>query len=106
MVRQARKASGTRLFLRRDAAAAHDDEQHKKNGTMPVLPTLMGIRPSNGNGNGNGTQQHEPEPVGLLHFQGPQSKKLILPFDAFLEGGPGNVKKEGEGKEEEEFVLP
>lgn len=40
-----------------------------------------------------------PEEVCLLHFQGVQSKKLIMPFEAFLEEDAG-------GDPQKAFVLP
>ena len=104
VVRQAKRASGLRLFLR-------SDDKHS-DGT---LPTLMGIRPVDRSINSNSSSSssdytvavasaQEPEEVCMLHFQGPKSKQLIKPFNAFLEGGSGNVKKEEGGREE--FVLP
>lgn len=95
MVRQLKRASGVRLFLHRDGDGKKE------------APTLMGIRPSDTNSSSNDTAAREPEEVCMLHFQGPKSKQLIMPFDAFLEGGSGNVgRKEGEEGGEEEFVLP
>lgn len=88
VVRQAKRASGLRLFLR---------DYNSKQDVAP--PTLMGIRPA---ANGTATAA-EPEEVCLLHFQGPKSKELIVPFEAFMEGGSAG----GSGKKEEEFfVLP
>jgi len=117
VVRQARKASGVRFFLRRD------DEHHKAtDGTAAPVPTLMGIRPPGSNATNStstststsnqaalaeeaGAQGQE---VCLVHFQGPGSKKLILPFEAFLEENTTTTttKPEGKGDQEGTFVLP
>lgn len=101
VARQAKRASGLRLFLRPND---HDDGNNVKSQT--VMPTLMGIRPGGG-GNETGTVKEvdegtstAAEEVCMLHFQGPKSKELIVPFEAFLEGSAG--AKEGH----DEFVLP
>lgn len=96
-MRQAKRASGLRLFLRPNE---HDDGNNNQTG----MPTLMGIRPGGGDETATGTEMDEgpgtAEEVCMLHFQGPKSKELIVPFEAFLEGGTG-AKKEAD-----EFVLP
>lgn len=102
VVRQAKRASGLRLFLRPND---HDDGNNDNN-SQAAMPTLMGIRPGGGGDEtatatemeeGTGTAAAE---VCMLHFQGPKSKELIVPFEAFLEGGAG-AKEEAA-----EFVLP
>lgn len=90
VVRQAKRASGLRLFLR---------DYNNNNQQDGAPPTLMGIRPATN----ETAPASEPEEVCMLHFQGPKSKELIVPFEAFLEdGGAGG----GDKKKEEFFVLP
>lgn len=105
VVRQAKRASGLRLFLRPN----HDN--NNDNTTAQAMPTLMGIRPDlggGGNGSNNETEMDDmaavpdAEEVCMLHFQGPKSKQLIVAFEAFLEGAATDEKKE----DEEDFVLP
>jgi hypothetical protein len=116
VVRQARKASGVRLFLRHNddgggnngndgGGSSSSNNNNNNNGTMP---TLMGIRPPlpSTNQTTAATGEEEAQEVCMIHFQGPGSKKLIFPFELFLEGGSGNAGKEDGDGEREEFVLP
>jgi hypothetical protein len=92
-----RGASGMRLFLR-DGNEHGDDNRKKSERNGTTMPTLMGIRPSSSTNQTTittTTKGEEAQEVCMLHFQG-DSKKLIMPFDSFMEGTNG----------EKEFVLP
>ena len=113
VVRQARKASGFRMWVEPRPAStttggAETDETDATDATATATkPTLVGIMPTAGPA-GAPRVTEGPEEVCMVHFQGPQSKKLIAPFREFVERNENKheeVEEENKGSREE-FVLP
>ena len=101
VVGQAMKAPGLQLRWKAD-------EEEEEEESLPLLPSnqanrwvVMGQLPSTAKG-----EEHEEEEVCLIHFQGPKSKQLIMPFQAFWTAGEEAGERGVGGVNGTTFLFP